>query len=776
MGSQPGRCDGNAHCVQCTADKDCPGTVDDCQHPACVSALCTTAFTAAGTKTSGNPQQIPGDCHKIVCLGMIVGGQDHQTVVDDTDPPSSGTVCITDSCVNGNVVQTFKPGVTCGMSLGQPELCDAQGQCGCHTNMDCTLPSTCGGGGVPLVCGCAPKTCATLGKTCGGPFSDGCYKMLGCDDLIKDGTETDVDCGGNPTTCATRCANGKKCLAGSDCQSGFCDDGVCCSTDCSGLTCQACSAAAKGQGADGVCGPVALGKDPHNNCMSQGAASCGESGGCNGSGACSTYPSGTVCQAPSCNGTVLTKPETCANMTCTAPAPATQDCAPYLCTGGACTTTCANDGQCAATAYCSAGHCQPRLTAGNGTCSANDQCTTNACGTNGVCCAAVCAHMGGTCGNTGCAMGTGACTYPPATTSCGSACGNGDMLTPSSCDGMGTCIAGTAAPCPGNLTCASATACNAACGALGSGDANCVSGYYCDGMGAGACVPKLATGSGPCGAGDQCATGACGLNGVCCAAACAQVGGACGNTGCAAGTGACTYPAAGTSCGGSCSSPNTFTPSACDGMGTCAAGTPAACPNDLTCMSPTACNTGCGPAGPAGDANCIAGYYCDGMSAGTCTAKLGPGGTCTGNDQCTSNACGVSGTGNCCPAGGCVVSGGCGATACSTTGMCVYPGSSTSCGSGPSCNAGTGVLTTYACDGMGGCASTQAPCPGGYTCQDTTTCATSCGTTPGTAGCQPTYYCDGVGAGTCQPQQPPGSPCTGAYVCQTGVCTGGTCM
>src|SRR5262249_23004642 len=155
--------------------------------------------------------------------------------------------------------------------------------------------------------------------------------------------------------------------------------------------------------------------------------------------------------------------------------------------------------------------------------------------------------------------------------------------------------------------------------------------------------------------------------------------------------GACIYPAAGTSCGASCSSPNTFTPNACDGMGTCAAGTAAPCLGNLTCASASACNTGCEP---AGDANCIAGYYCDSV-AGTCTAKLANGG-CTANDQCTRGICGLPGTGNCCPSGGCNVAGTCGATACSTAGMCVYPGSTTSCGT--SCNAG--MLTTGACNGM----------------------------------------------------------------------------
>ena len=72
------------------------------------------------------------------------------------------------------------------------------------------------------------------------------------------------------------------------CQSGqFCVDGVCCDTPCSG-DCVACTAALKGSGVDGVCGPIAAGTDPESECNAQGVASCGNDGNCNGSGACAS--------------------------------------------------------------------------------------------------------------------------------------------------------------------------------------------------------------------------------------------------------------------------------------------------------------------------------------------------------------------------------------------------------------------------------------------------------------------------------------------------------
>jgi len=55
--------------------------------------------------------------------------------------------------------------------------------------------------------------------------------------------------------------NGGACAAGSECQSGFCVDGVCCDTACGGgaVDCQACSVAA-GAAADGTCATLAAGK------------------------------------------------------------------------------------------------------------------------------------------------------------------------------------------------------------------------------------------------------------------------------------------------------------------------------------------------------------------------------------------------------------------------------------------------------------------------------------------------------------------------------------
>jgi hypothetical protein len=66
---------------------------------------------------------------------------------------------------------------------------------------------------------------------------------------------------------------GAKCSCDGACESGHCADGVCCDQKCDGA-CEACSAAAKGEGADGACGPVKSGLDPKNKCDQAGAGVC----------------------------------------------------------------------------------------------------------------------------------------------------------------------------------------------------------------------------------------------------------------------------------------------------------------------------------------------------------------------------------------------------------------------------------------------------------------------------------------------------------------------
>jgi hypothetical protein len=123
---------------------------------------------------------------------------------------------------------------------------------GTETDVDCGGPS-CPPCADTQMCkvgtDCQSKVCNPATLTCSTPT---------CFDGVQNGTETDIDCGG--PACAP-CADGKMCLVGSDCQSKVCNpttqtcstptcfDGVQNGTetdiDCGGGTCPACASGKK---------------------------------------------------------------------------------------------------------------------------------------------------------------------------------------------------------------------------------------------------------------------------------------------------------------------------------------------------------------------------------------------------------------------------------------------------------------------------------------------------------------------------------------------------
>jgi hypothetical protein len=263
------------------------------------------------------------------------------------------------------------------------------------------------------------------------------------------------------------------------------------------------------------------------------------------------------------------------------------------------------------------------------------------------------------------------------------------------------------------------TACTGACQACASALKNTGSNGVC-----GAAKDGLVDPRGLCSASPQ---SSCGLDGLCKA-------------------GACDYWPSTTACApGTCSGSTITSAKSCDGFGSCiSGGGTSACPGHLVCANGTSCLTGCGTS----DANCTPSsqYYCDGIGAGTCQTKLFDGGVCSGNHQCTSGVCGVSGTGNCCSTM-CATGGACGATGCDPAGACVYP-----TGSCTTCNPNTAILSAGSCNGAGSCAiGMSAPCPQNLGCQDTTQCWTSClnGGNPDNTRCAPGYVCSAA-TGKCQ--------------------------
>jgi hypothetical protein len=146
-------------------------------------------------------------------------------------------------------------------------------------------------------------------------------------------------------------------------------------------------------------------------------------------------------------------------------------------------------------------------------CGADDACDSGFCA-DGVCCNKRC---GDPCFS--CAGGNGAkageCAADLADTACGAATCASFTLTPAPrCDGKGTCAPRPAAPCPGNFTCASPTACKMKCAA----DGDCSMGLVCE-LASGACRPPGKPNGQVCAAGNECVSGNC-ADKVCCDAAC----------------------------------------------------------------------------------------------------------------------------------------------------------------------------------------------------------------------------------------------------------------
>jgi hypothetical protein len=157
------------------------------------------------------------------------------------------------------------------------------------------------------------------------------------------------------TTCQLR-PPGYACMAGSDCLSGFCTEGVCCDqSDCG--TCGTC----KLTGLMGFCQPVAAGGvDPKGVCAKQAASTCGKDGTCDGARGCRLYPSGTECAPASCMNHTRTNPKTC-DGSGACQSNGTTDCDAYLCdsTTNGCFGSCQDDNQCNAPNTCKANACGP---------------------------------------------------------------------------------------------------------------------------------------------------------------------------------------------------------------------------------------------------------------------------------------------------------------------------------------------------------------------------------------------------------------------------------
>ncbi|HPY19976.1 MAG TPA: hypothetical protein PLM08_19970, partial [Polyangiaceae bacterium] len=383
----------------CTVPSDCPGTDTDCASRTCVGNSCGVEYAAAGTLTS---QQVEGDCQSLVCDGS---GSTIK-VNDDKDIPAQDNECAVGSCVAGAPKVDFAPeGTECSSNGGN--VCDGEGACvECMKASDCPnnddlcvdkqcVPASCGNqkldpGETDVDCGgpdCAPcadglkclegddcksGVCNATAKTCSAPA---------CDDKVKNGSETDVDCGGS---CPNGCAAGKACKENGDCKGGQCDANQCQPT---------CTDEEKnGTETDVDCGGSCATKcDTGKACANHGDCASGscENNVCKAADACKNHvkdgdETDVDCGGPVCDkcvdGKACLVDGDCVNY-CAA---TTKECVKSHCEdekksgdetdvdcGGSCSTKC-NDGQaCANNDDCASGNCD------NKECKPADACKNN---------------------------------------------------------------------------------------------------------------------------------------------------------------------------------------------------------------------------------------------------------------------------------------------------------------------------------------------------------------------------------------------------------------
>jgi hypothetical protein len=282
------------------------------------------------------------------------------------------------TCTPRNCMQV---GANCG-----PVGNGCGGMLNCGT---CTLPQTCGGGGMPSVCGgmaCMPRTCAAQSISC-GPAGDGCGGSLNCGACTAPQT-----CGGGgiPGMCGFRGVDAGMCMpetcasqhlscgpAGNGC-GGSLDCGSCTPPDTCG-----------GGGMPGVCGHPTC---TPRTCM-QAGANCGPvADGCGGVLSC-----GTCTPPQTCGGGGI--PSVCGG-----------SCVPSTCAQQNIGCGLAGDG-CGGILDC--GTCMAPMTCGGGG-------VASQCGGNNMCMPQTCSGVGAQCGfiGDGCG-GLVDCGPCPPGTSCG---------------------------------------------------------------------------------------------------------------------------------------------------------------------------------------------------------------------------------------------------------------------------------------------------------------------------------------------------------------------
>ena len=702
----------------------CAACTPDCTGKACGDDGCGGSCGTCGTCTvcDANGQCIasPAGARCGLCKACNGAGACSLPPVDDASCPSTFNCDGLDSLCRHYHAVTLSGARCAGLGLckGVPGVCtdftDAEfgtscGNAWCQGSVlnradMCGVGVTSGGCNDGGSQDCAPYNCsanACLAKCLApGDCASGAY----CDAAGK---------------CQGKKAEGVPCAGADQCQKGFCVDGVCCNTSCSGV-CASCVI----EGNVGTCKPVLAGTDPQGECST--AGTCG--GTCNGMGACTAATPGQPCgTCRTCNGSGQCVPSadgtSCEGAWFCLKG---ETCLGGQCAGGGATdcsdgNPCTSDGCDETVKQCT------RVPVGDGTsCSDGNACNGVETCVGGACLSGspVDCEDGNPCTTDRCDPVAGGCNHAPATD--GLSCADGDACNGGEVCKAGKCLAGTPPACDDGNSC-TVDSCDKALG--------CVSQPVANGSG---CLDD----GNPCTA-DLCASGHCthptldegslcntALN---CLATC--VGGAC--------------------LGGvTCDDGNLCTRDTCEASGCVhvADKDGRACPDGDVCNGDETCQAGqckAGPPPPCDDGNPCSQDSCDPAQGclhanvaenSPCSSATACGGRCQ-SGQCVGGAAVNCDDGNACTGDSCDPA----------TSACLHAAHV----DGVACNDGDACTTGTSCS--------NGLCGGGkpLDCNDGNPCTDD--------SCDPTSGClHGANAASCDD----GDPCTSTDTCKAGVCAG----
>jgi len=181
---------GGTRAPACADTKGCVGAVD------CTSGVCKTGICQAPTPTDGvkNGDETGADCGGAKAPKCKTG----EGCLADADCDKVKCDVVQKKCKAPAHDDGIKNGDETGIDCGGPTASKR-----CATGEGCVATADCDN----VLCDlAATKLCLAAAR----------------DDGLKNGTETDIDCGGAAPTNAAKCATGKSCLLPADCGSDGC--------------------------------------------------------------------------------------------------------------------------------------------------------------------------------------------------------------------------------------------------------------------------------------------------------------------------------------------------------------------------------------------------------------------------------------------------------------------------------------------------------------------------------------------------------------------------